>query len=71
MPRELMIWTEQGAWFQRTEGGIVRSSFLGRHALYSVETFCKVRGLPLEVVFRNGQTVRYDFPAREARDLAA
>jgi len=48
---DCMIWTPHGAWLQsRDEAGIVRSSFLGRMHLATVEVFCVNHNLRLEVV---------------------
>lgn len=46
---DVMIWTENGTWLQTRQGEVVRSSYVGRLSLVSVESFCRERGVKLMV----------------------
>jgi hypothetical protein len=51
MADELMIWAEDGAWFQhRDEHGRVRTSFMGFCDTYEgLADFCRDAGIPLRI----------------------
>jgi len=67
--RAVLIWTEDGAWFQQKQNGVVRSSYLGKiGSAEQVRAWCESRAIDFATKFHafNGTAVAEKWPARAA-----
>jgi len=48
--KALIIWTDDGCWYQHTLGGVMRSSWLGHvGSRVAVESWCASKGIGFQV----------------------
>lgn len=67
--RPVIIWTEDGAWYQQNLNGIVRSSYLGKiGTAEQVREWCEGRAIDFAMKFDpyKGTAVAEKWPARAA-----
>jgi hypothetical protein len=65
--RPVIIWTEDGCWYQQTVGGVLRSSWLGKIGTPDeVREFCESRAMDFAAKAHrfNGTAIRERWPEK-------